>query len=183
VSVSASESKSFSSIMAIKWHYIELYGALLELGLPVPESAFTWLLEPLEDGNIDQVDFMGLNSAGEIEISISMIIDWSKHELVVSGGNSVPMPLRGGEVHLQQVRAAAREFMKEFKKRSLSPEFMAFYRAGLSAQERQDLDRKYGFRESPRDYQWSKGREPFSFTSRYHDAVSFRIEVADGPGY
>jgi hypothetical protein len=164
--------------MAIRLHYKEVYGLLLELGFHVPESKFTSMLAPIEAGHIDCVEFLGLNPANNIELALSMHIDWAKHMLIVQSGNSVRLPIRNGVVYLQQVRAVAEEFMKVFRDRRLTGEFRTFYRADLSKVECERLNNSYGFTGKPTEFAWDNERDPLSFTSRYHPGVSFRIQVA-----
>ena len=178
MSFSESGSKSVTSIMAIRLHYKEAYGFLLELGFQVEESRFIEMLPPIEDGHVDRVEFLGLDPAKKNQLSLSMHIDWAKHILVVQSGDSVRLPIRNGVVHLLQVRTVAEEFMKVFKDRGLTAECRALYRTGLSTEECARLNRKYGFSGSPRKFSWAGDKDPLAFTSRYHPAVSFRIEVA-----
>jgi len=180
MSSSESRSTSVTSIMAIRLHYKELYGLLGELGFDVPESRFTGMLAPIEDGIISRVEFLGLNRHGRIELALSMYIDWDKHMIVVQSGNSVRLPMRGGSVYLQQVRDIAEEFMEIFSKRRLAGEFRTFYRSGLSSDEYSRLNRKYGFTGRSKNLVWASDADSLTFTSRYHQAVSFGIEVA-GP--
>jgi hypothetical protein len=178
VSHSESRSTSVTSIMAIRLHYKELYGLLGERGFDVSESRFTRMLAPIEAGHISRVEFLGLNPYGQIELALSMSIDWAKHMIVVQSGNSVRLPMRNGSVYLQQVRGIAEEFMTVFSERRLSADFRTFCRAGLSKDECAQLNRAYGFSGAPKKLTWASGADSLAFTSRYHGAVSFGIEVA-----
>ncbi len=178
MSMSESGSRSVSSIMAIRLHYKEAYGFISELGFGVPDTRFTSMLAPIEAGNVDRVEFLGLNKKYEIELSLSMHIDWQKHILVIESGDTVRLPIRNGAIHLQQVRAVAEEFMIIFKNRGLTGAFRAFYKAGLSAGECTRLNKEYGFSGAAKEFSWAAEKDPLSFTSRYHPAVSFSIEVA-----
>jgi hypothetical protein len=178
MSSSESRSTSVTSIVAIRLHFKELYGLLNELGFDVPESNFTGILPALEDGNINRIEFLGINRGGKIELALSMQVDWPKHEIIVKSGNSVRLPIRNGVVYLQQVRAIAEEFMNLFNDRKLSGEFRSFYRAGMSGEECTRMNRKYGFAGSSNSRTWASDADSLAFTSRYHEAVSFGIEVA-----
>jgi hypothetical protein len=177
MSFSESSSKSVSSITAIMLHYKEAYGFLLELGFKVRESRFTDILPLIEDGYVDRVQFLGLNSAGEIELAFSIHIDWEEHMLIVQSGDAIRLPIRSGVIYLQQVRAVVEEFMKVFDTRGLEAEFRAFLRRGLSEDERSRLKNKYGFTGKPRKFTWAGEQDSYQFTSRYHPAVSFRLEL------
>jgi hypothetical protein len=178
---SESRSTSVTSIIAIRLHYKELYGLLRELGFDVRESRFTRMLEPIEAGDISRVEFLGLNFYGKIELALSMYIDWAKHMIVVKSGNSVRLPMRNGSIYLQQARDVAEEFMEVFNQRGLTADFRTFYRTGLSSEASALLNRKYGFSGKPRKLTWASDADTLRFTSRYHDAISFGIEVARPP--
>lgn len=178
MSFSESRSTSVTSIMAIRLHYKELYGLLGELGFDVSESSFTEMLGPIEHGYIDRAEFLGLNYYGQIELALSMHIDWAKHMITVQSGDSVRLPMRNGSVYLQQVRDIAEEFMKEFSERQLTAEFRTFYRYDLSSDECTQLNRYYGFSGTPRELTWASDTDSLAFTSRYLEGVSFGIEVA-----
>ena len=177
MSFSESSSESVSSITAIRLHYKEAYGFLLELGFKLPESRFTDILPLIEGGYVDRLQFLGLNSAGEIDLAFSMHIDWEKHMLVVQSGDAIRLPIRSGVIYLQQVRTVVEEFMKVFDNRGLVAEFGAFWRGGLSEDERSRLKKKYGFTDKGRKFTWAGEQDSYQFTSRYHPAVSFRLEL------
>jgi hypothetical protein len=178
VTSSESRSTSVTSIMAIRLHYKQLCGLLGELGFDVPESRFTGMLEPIEAGDVGRVEFLGINKRGQIELALSMHIDWTEHMIVVKSGDSVRLPMRDGSVYLQQVRDIAEEFMKVFSERRLTGEFRAFYRPDLSSKQCTRLNKKYGFSGPSRKFTWASDVDSLTFTSRYHKAVSFGIEVA-----
>jgi hypothetical protein len=160
-------------------HFDEAAGVLSEGGFPVSDHAWNSITQALYDATIDEVSFWAIDpsdgSTGKALLRLK--IDWVKHSVTVQGGDRVELPLRNGNIRLQQVRRAALAFLVAYRNMGLQGTIRLNYRP--SEQYRTDeLNMRYGWSDGTFIEQRGFGAGS-EIESRYHPTVSLEWRYSD----
>lgn len=176
MSMSGSDSGSFSSSEAIIAHFDEAAGSLSDGGFHISEHAWTSITHALRDETIDSIAFWGIDG-DEGRTLLKLVIDWGEHEVAVESGNVVKLPIADGTITLLQVRRAAAGFLRAYQARGLRGTLELTFRPGLQDRT-EELAAKYGWTTRPAVRRGGPGAG-WSLPSRYHGAVIIEAWFGD----